>query len=194
MQANPFYGFVPQTKPFFSPDKTSAKNLATLLATVLFLASVLPVATFRVIHCNPWNGAAKSWWEELRHPTSKVGQAILAATEGKNGTLCVWGYNPDYHTKTLLRPATRMSIVTPQFNGNSLQGFFRETFLADLQTSPPLIFVDATAPSQFPALNDPKYRHESVPEIAEFIASHYGLITEIDGVRIYRNLAPQKNQ
>jgi hypothetical protein len=163
------------------------KHKSTILCLLVTMFCVFPIGIYRSIKTNPWIGTAKKWMPVHSGTYSPVGKAILRAVSSNDSYLCVWGYNPDYHSETRLNQSTRLNISTAQFNANNLQPFFRRTYLEDLQKNKPEIFVDATARNQFPALNDPeKYRHEVIPEIRDFVAANYTLFEEIDGVRIYK--------
>jgi hypothetical protein len=163
------------------------KYKSTILCILVILICVFPIGIYRSIKTNPWIGSAHQWLPVHSQSYSPVGKAILKAANSNYSNLCVWGYNPDYHSETKLNQSTRLNISTGLFTNNYLQDFFRKTYLEDLQKNKPEIFVDATARNQFPALNDPeKYRHEVIPEIRDFVAENYTLIEEIDGVRIYK--------
>jgi hypothetical protein len=163
------------------------KYKSNILCVLVILFCVFPIGTYRSIKTNPWIGTAKNWMPVHSGTYSPVGKAILRAVSSNDSYLCVWGYNPDYHSETRLNQSTRLNISTAQFNANNLQPFFRRTYLEDLQKNKPEIFVDATARNQFPALNDPeKFRHEVIPEIRDFVAANYTLLEDIDGVRIYK--------
>jgi len=163
------------------------KTKSTILCIVTILICVCPIGIYRLIKTNPWIGTAEKWSKVHTSTYTPVGTAIVRASTGNRSLLCVWGYNPDYHSETKLNQSTRLNISTAQFNNNNLQSFFRRTYLEDLKKNKPEVFVDATARNQFPALNDPdKYRHEVVPEVRDFVAANYELFDEIDGVRIYK--------
>jgi len=162
-----------------------SKSLYLTLFVISFC--VLPLGFYRMINSNPYAGQAHTLMPIHSSTYSPVGGAILRAASSEKSLLCVWGYNPDYHTETKLTQSTRLSISSGIFNQNNLQSFFQETYVKDILQAKPEIFVDATATNQFPALNDPlKYRHEVIPEIRDFVALNYTLFDTIDGVRIYR--------
>jgi hypothetical protein len=116
------------------------------------------------------------------------------AKDRPGARLAVWGYNPNYHTETRLRQASRLAICSPQFIGGELQKFYRRTYLEDLIKNRPEFFMDATGKNQFPDMNDPeRFRHELVPGVAEFIRENYYLAAETEGVRIYQ-LAPSTSR
>jgi len=167
------------------------RERADLFLCVLILGlCCLPLLGYRLLNPNQFLGAAKIWHDLQTEPFTPIGKGIAKAANGTNGKLTVWGYNPNYHTETGLKQATRLCISSAQFNENSLKGFFRETYLEDLQHNRPGVFVDATSENQFPALNDPKrFRHELVPGVRDFVARNYKLAEDIDGVRIYRFMA-----
>lgn len=150
---------------------------------------IIPLGVYRIGKPNPWIGTAKLWHPINSQAYSEVGKAIVEAFAGASGRLCIWGYNPDYHTETKYLQSTRLNISTAQFNprNRTLEQFFRETYLEDLQKNSPLVFVDATAPDQFPSMNNPeKYRHEVIPALKDFIADNYDMLQEVNGVRIFR--------
>ncbi len=156
----------------------------------LFLASsailFLPLLSHRFFVPNHWPGMAKA---QSSNPPSKIASAILEADAGKNGRLCIWGYNPVYHTETGLLQATRLATSSALFNQNHLLPFFRKTYMEDLKKNSPSVFVDAVAPGQFLMMTERDvFGHEQLPELKGFVETNYSLFKEINGVRIYEKI------
>lgn len=57
-------------------------------------------------------------------------------------------------------------------------------YVADLERNRTRFFVDAVAPGAF-AYSTPEWRHDHFPVVREYIATHYRLLDEHDGIRIY---------
>ena len=103
---------------------------------------------------------------------------------------------PSYYVETGLIPATRDAIGHFIIERGQYQDYYRQRYLGDLKRSPPAFFIDAMAAGVFVwKWPDFKFRrHESFPELAEFVDENYTLwltvhvVTE-DGpglpVRIY---------
>lgn len=157
---------------------------------LLLLATMYPVADFFFSTPHPRVGQARHW--ERTHTPSRIATKIQeiaseSRSDGASPRLTVWGYNPVYYRETRMPSATRLSTSSALFDENSMRDFFRREYFSDLVKNPPAVFVDAVAPGQFVMMNDrDKFGFENIAEIAEFVRSRYDLVTEIDGVRIFR--------
>jgi hypothetical protein len=104
--------------------------------------------------------------------------------------LMVWGWMPQYYVQT----NTIMSTREPTIERLVLQGpyreYFRQRFLSDLQAHPPLVFVDAVAPSAFTYDDRALHGIESLPAVEAFVRAHYSEREEVGGVRIFVAKAP----
>lgn len=106
---------------------TGIASVKLAICILILAVGVVPLTVWRVYHPNPWVGNARAWHHRLQAPFTSVGLVIAQASQGTNGFLAVWGYNPNYNVETGLKQSTRLSISSPQFNENSMQEFFRAT-------------------------------------------------------------------
>jgi len=94
-------------------------------------------------------------------------------------TLSVWGWMPACHVETGLSPATRYAIGHNLISPGPYQSHFRSRYLADLERSRPVVFIDAVARGAFLGPLGRAEKHESFPELARFINENYTLWVDI---------------
>ncbi len=100
--------------------------------------------------------------------------------------MAVWGWMPQYYVATGAIMGTRDAITQFQIEGNPLMAYYRARYLADMRQNAPEYFLDAVAPSSF-AFNDKTLEGVSTfPELESLVDTSYHLVTDIDGVRLYR--------
>lgn len=115
---------------------------------------------------------------------SAVGKAILKYANPKD-YLVVWGWSCEYHVETQMPQGVNENHSVRTAMKHPLQEVYYQRYLHDIQHSKPKVFVDAVTTRTF-WMNDPKlYGHQNYPELAKFIADHYTLKQEINGVKIY---------
>ncbi len=85
----------------------------------------------------------------------------------------MWGWEPSLHVETGLPHATRDAHTAFQISETPLQAFYRQRYLRDLERGSPAWFVDATGPGAFVFDNRSYFGHETLPELAEYVARHY---------------------
>lgn len=107
------------------------------------------------------------------------------------GSLVVWGWEAKLYLSAGILPATRDTNMRNFFEStDAVNTFYRRRFLAAVTRSPPEVLVDAAvARNQF---LDQRYRIESVPEVAAYVAQNYTLVdTDSNGRRYFvRNDLP----
>jgi hypothetical protein len=111
----------------------------------------------------------------VRPGMSLVAQRVLKVSR-PGDTLSVWGWEPKYYLETGLIPATREVHCHRIISPGPLREYFRKRYLDDLRKNPPTVFIDAVADGNFIwhwKLED--NRHESFPELNEFIEKNYTL-------------------
>lgn len=178
----------------FSLEPPGKNRTALVIALGLFLLfTAFPVAKYRVHHPHVSVGHARNYHEyehdlKKREPLPKL---IIEHAAGGNGYLAAWGYNPRIYQQTEMLSATRLSTSSSIFNQNELRDFFLQTYLQDLQNKEPTVFVDVVAPGQFMLMNDRMiHGYEQVPEIQSYVDTHYHLVAEHEGVRIFLRRNP----
>lgn len=158
-----------------------------LLTLALLLGSGLIVAD-RIRLGNDFLPRHKRYLDNFRGP---IAQAIRrAAPPGSN--LAVWGFSLDLYSESGMVQSNRYGTTLWQIEKNPLQTYFLREFMADIEQSQSVLFVDAMVPGMFymgpidPALHG----HDAFPELARYVEAHYELIDTVRGVRIYRRKMP----
>lgn len=130
----------------------------------------------------PMNGQLYFWRERQ---TTLVGEYVRALAE-PGDELVVWGWSPGYHVETSLPQGSREAHCGLIINPGPLQSHYRDRLLFDLRRHRPRWFIDAVAPGHFGYRDRASFGHETVPDLRMFIAAHYELVDDFDGVRVYR--------
>lgn len=99
--------------------------------------------------------------------------------------MMVWGWMPQYYVQTNTIMSTREPTIERLVLQTPYREYFRERFLSDLRAHPPLVFVDAVAPSAFTYYDRAVHGIESFPAVEAFVREHYTEREEIAGVRIF---------
>jgi hypothetical protein len=149
----------------------------TLIRALFVLLFLLPLGIATLDSANDFNSKAI---------VPKRGAVTAISRYTKPGDrMMVWGWMPQYYVQT----NTIMSTREPTIERLVLQGpyreYFRQRFMADLQAHPPLVFVDAVAPSAFTYDNRAIHGIESLPAVEAFVREHYSEREEVAGVRIF---------
>ncbi len=98
--------------------------------------------------------------------------------------LTTWGWMSEYNVRTHLAQGARDAISVNLMEASSRQQQATRDYVADLERNRTRFFVDAVAPGAF-AYSTPEWRHDHFPVVREYIATHYRLLDEHDGIRIY---------
>lgn len=101
--------------------------------------------------------------------------------------IVIWGDNAGLHATAGRPQGARTATAERAIHSGPLQGAYRVRFLADLQRTPPALFIDAvggeTTPYDIAARR--WAAHENWPELGAFVAGRYGFVREIAGWRFY---------
>ena len=160
----------------------SKRHLQLRLSTAfLLLTSACPL--WQTVNLYPPMNGQLYFWRTRQ--VSTVG-ARLRELVVPGDKLVVWGWSPGYHVETGLGQGSREAHCGLIINPGPLQSHYRHRFLFDLHRNRPRWFVDAVAPSQFGFQERSLFGHDTWPELRELIAADYELISDVDGVRIYR--------
>lgn len=101
-----------------------------------------------------------------------------------NDRLTTWGWMAEYNVRTHLAQGTRDAISVNLMEKSPRQQRMIRDYIADLERNRTRFFVDAVAPGSF-AFSTPEWRHEHFPIVREYIATHYRLLDDHDGIRIF---------
>ncbi len=102
-----------------------------------------------------------------------------------NERMAIWGWMNAFYVETGLIQGTRESQSLRQICRGKQQDYYLKRYVSDILKNKPMVFVDAVGPKSF-YFRDSAQRYENFPVVKAIIDSHYGFVTEVDGVRIYR--------
>jgi hypothetical protein len=120
----------------------------------------------------------------LRPPHADV-ITYLNSMKQPGDTLAVWGWRPELYVESQLPQATRDAHTERQMSENPQRDYFRAVYLSDLKQSRPAFFVDAVSPGGFLYQDPTKAGHQTVPDLATYIASNYDLAGVFDSYPVY---------
>lgn len=151
---------------------------ALLLCALVFLACASlrdklrnPVSMLPSVRCAP---------SALTHPVTRR----LVALSQSGDRVAVWGYMPQVSTWSGLLPGVR-DFQTHYAVLHRQHGDYLEAFCTDMESAKPEFFVDAVAPRTKYLRDRARYAHENYPAVAAFVGSHYRLVAEAEGMRVY---------
>ena len=151
----------------------------------LFLAlAVAPQVVSRLRNHHIYAGQFAHFRYE--HPPSQA--AYYIRQQARPGdTLAMWGWRPQLYVETGLPQGTREAQTERQLSLDPVvQAYYLGRYLRDLREQAPAWFVDAVGPASLGYQNRSQHGHETLPELARYIAGHYEFQIEIEHQRIYR--------
>ncbi len=151
-------------------------------AAAFALLALLPQVHHRWI---AWHPELGEFAPHRATPPSEAARFIRQHA-ASGDTLAMWGWEPSLHVETGLPHATRDAHSAFQISESPLRHFYRNRYLHDLNRAAPAWFVDATGPGAFVFDNRSYFGHETLPELAEYVARHYTPVAEFGHRRIYR--------
>lgn len=154
--------------------QTARGTLVRALFVLLFLLP-LGIATL---------GASNDFNPKAIIPKRGAVAAILRYAK-PGDRMMVWGWMPEYYVQTNTIMSTREPTIERLVLQTPDREYFRQRFLSDLRAQPPLVFVDAVAPSAFTYYDRAIHGIESFPAVEAFVREHYTEREEVGGVRIF---------
>lgn len=120
------------------------------------------------------------------HQQQKSAPAELVAQYVRPGeAIGLWGWVPGIYVESKTLQATRQAHSEAEIRPGAHQTQSRQTYLADLKRTNPPAFVDTTGPADWRWGSTSTYGHETFPELADWIQTHYVLTGRPDQVRVY---------
>ncbi len=154
-------------------------------AGMLVLAIIVTLPQLVVRHRQdtaPMEGQLLFAW---RFPRHELGLTLRQLRQ-PGDSLGMWGWDADVFVQAGLPSATRDTQTYRQLEaGPQRDSYYRARYLAELRANKPAFFVDAVGPGAFQFYDRSRDGHESVPELAEFIAAHYVLLGDFHPWRCY---------
>jgi hypothetical protein len=149
----------------------------TLVRALFVLFFILPLGIATLGSSNDFNPQA------IIPKRGAVAAILRYAKPGDR--MVVWGWMPEYYVQTNTIMSTREPTIERLVFQTPDREYFRQRFLSDLRAHPPLVFVDAVAPSAFTYYDRAIHGIESFPAVEAFVREHYTKREEVAGVRIF---------
>lgn len=99
-------------------------------------------------------------------------------------SLGLWGWRSSLYVETGLHQANRLAHTEFLLVASPWQKYYLRRYIEDLAASAPPVFVDASGPGNF-RFTTRATAHEIYPLLRDWVARHYQLAGEWDGVRVY---------
>jgi hypothetical protein len=100
--------------------------------------------------------------------------------------ISVWGWNPNIYVRTETTMATRDATTYFQLIKSPVSTYYRQRYLRDFKSNPPILVIDDVRPHAFAPAADPATESiETFPALAAIIRSNYVLKETIDGARLF---------
>ncbi len=180
----------------FNQPESDAHRASTLLMVVTIVAMLLwPL--FGGFH--KWQRPLGRLKEFREAPPRPVVAAVRRhADEGE--LVALWGWMYEICAEGGLVRGTRNFVLEHAWVDTSIPGrpniianytdfvpkYYFDLFLEDMERNKPKLFVDACAPGAFNFRDRSLFGHETFPELAAYVRTHYEPAEEIEQVRIYR--------
>lgn len=165
------------------PPSTPSRRAPSLRLAAAFLLITTAWPIWQTdIQLRPLTGYISTWRARQVGPAAAQLRALAAPVD----KLVVWGWAPAIHVESGLclgaRDAQSERLIIP----GPLLSHYRDRLLFDLHRNRPRWFVDAVAPGQFGFKDRSLFGHETWNALRDYIASHYELLDDLAGVRVYR--------
>lgn len=158
---------------------------AVALSAVVLLITVMPqIQLFRASPSTLFQTSP----ENTRHrlAISAPAEEVLKISRA-GGYMAVWGYKPAYFVETGMLQGTMENVSYYQLRQTPLKRYYTKRFLRDLERTKPEVFLDVIGPQTWDEFNDRAiYGHERYRRIHEYISQHYELVSDVEGVRVYK--------
>ncbi|GAM08687.1 hypothetical protein OR1_00960 [Geobacter sp. OR-1] len=163
-------------------DKTTIKSVRIL--TILLYLSI-PIAG--QLYNRPYLLNFDGLFKQLLSIDSRFDQYITALIRqySKPGEkMAIWGWADTYYVRSGLTIACKTGLT--QISGDfGNKDYYLNSYLAELTTAKPPVFLDAVAPGQFAFTDKKIYGMERYDRVARYIQSNYTMVADVNGVRIY---------
>jgi hypothetical protein len=122
-----------------------------------------------------------------RGPAHRELVARIKNLSSPGESLGLWGWRSSLYVETGRRQANREAHTVFQWLRGPWQSYFLRRYYGDLVAAAPPVFVDAAGPGNF-WFDKRGMGHEVFPQLREWVGTHYRLVGEWDGVRLYARL------
>lgn len=119
--------------------------------------------------------------ELQRRPAS----TLLRSLAGPSDHIAIWGWETAILVEAGLPHATREAHSYRQIALLPLRDYYRERYWRDFQRANPPLFIDTVGGTNFIFRDREAVGHETFQTLAQYIATHYRLVSDTDGTRVY---------
>jgi len=109
---------------------------------------------------------------------------VIRPLAARGEPLAIWGRRCALYVQTGLYQATRQAHSEAQILAGPWQRYFLQCYYEDFRAANPPVFVDAVGPGNF-QFQDRAWAHEAFPPLRAWVQSHYSLVADIGGTRVY---------
>lgn len=165
------------------PKGRLVRGAHLFLTLVLLMSAAIPVAA-RLKSGSSYLQQRSLYLQNYR---GTVGDAIRKVAP-VGSSMSVWGFSANLFIESGMIQATRYGCTFWQIENNPLQVDFINEFLKDFLRARPLVFVDAMSPTMFypTQVDRSRHGHDAFPAVAQLVRQNYELVSESQGVRIYK--------
>lgn len=140
---------------------------------------IVVIAVLAILAAGHHYAESRTVLKHGKRESMRVARALSPAIR-PGDEITVWGWMPSLYVDSGCAPATRDSIGHFVIQPGVLQPYYQQRHLGDLVRSQPPVFVDAAVRGTFRWFGWPEdIRHETFPELARFVDSHYQLWREV---------------
>ena len=167
----------------------AGSSFATAVAagSLFAIVSVAPSLVVRVAQGNEYQNRAyfDGSYRSSIIPPPEVSDALrLWVSPGD--WMAIWGWMPQYLVVTHAIMGTRDSITQFQIENGPARVYYRGRYARDMRDNEPEYFLDAVAPVSFAFTERSTQGLESFPELSQLVHGSYRLVTEVDGIRLFK--------
>ena len=109
---------------------------------------------------------------------------VIRPLAARGEPLAIWGRRCALYVQTGLYQATRQAHSEAQILAGPWQRYFLQCYYEDFRAANAPVFVDAVGPGNFQFQNRAQ-AHEAFPLLRAWVQSHYSLVADIGGTRVY---------
>ncbi len=111
--------------------------------------------------------------------------ALIIKESRPGDQLAQWGWEPKYFIRTQLPQGTHDGHTQRQIEGGEQQEYYRQRFMKDMLKNKPRFFIDSVGGDNFAYKQRDLHAHETFPALKDHVATHYNLMADADGTRLY---------
>jgi len=147
---------------------------------LFFVCTLLPP----IVHRTSGDDRALQFYSAGVTPFTAELTEVIRSLAARGEPLAIWGRRCALYVETGLYQATRQAHSESQIMLGPWQKYFLRCYYEDFRAANPPVFVDAVGPGNFQFQNR-VWAHEAFPPLRAWVQSHYSLVADIGGTRVY---------